>query len=232
MVVRAGEYAWSSARAYVGKCSVPHFLTVAEVLGHFAAPPRRARQHYAAFLREPTAQRGSSPLDKVVTQTLLGAPGWVAAMRERIGGCASAGRIAGANGYELPALRRLRPRPTIVQVIDVVASTTATPADVIARSGARRTARAVAIYLARKAGGLALNEIGAAFGIQPSGASKAIHRLKRALNHDQPLRGLIAALNPALQVPPAPATAAESGGRQPLQRDPAPSAETREPPGR
>ena len=43
----------------------------------------------------------------MVAQTVLGEPGWVEAMRERIGGCASAGRIAGADGYELPALRRL-----------------------------------------------------------------------------------------------------------------------------
>ena len=232
MVVEAEDYAWSSARAYVGKCSGPRFLTVAEVLGHFAAQPRRARQHYAAFLRETTAKPSSSPLDNVVAQTLLGAPGWVEAMRERIGVCASAGRIAGADGYELPALRRLRPRPTLAQVIAVVAATTAITTEVIGRPGARRTARAVAIYLARKAGGLALTEIGAAFGIQPSGASKAINRIERALKHNRPLRRLIAELNTALQVSGTTASVTGNGGRQQLHGDPSPSAEGRTPPGR
>ena len=114
----------------------------------------------------------------------------------------------------------------------VVAATTAIPAEVIGRPGARRSARAVAIYLARKAGGLTLNEIGAAFGIQPSGASKAIHRIERALTHHRPLRRLIAELQTALQVPAPNATGAANGGRQQLHGHPSPSAEARTPLGR
>ena len=85
----------------------------------------------------------------------------------------------------------------------------------------------IAIYLARKPGGLSLNEIGAAFGIQPSGASKAIHRIERALPHNPPLRRLIAELQTALQVPAANAPGAANGARQQLQGNPLLSTEAR-----
>lgn len=201
MVPEAQDYVWSSARAYVGRCAVPDFLTVAEVLGHFDARPRRARRQYAEFLRDAAAKQQPSPLQKVVGQTLLGEPSWVEVMQERIGECIAARRLVVVES-EQPAVRKIRSRPTATQVLAAVAAATATEAETIARPRARTTARALAMYLVHKVAGLRLDEVGVVFGIGRFGASKAIGRFEGDLRKSTGRKRLVLAIRGALVKPP------------------------------
>jgi REP element-mobilizing transposase RayT len=210
IVMAARDYAWSSARAYVGECAVPAFLTVAEVLGHFGATPRRARRRYAEFLHDARPRPLPSPLDQVVGQTLLGEPNWVEAMQERIRKCIETGRLRVVES-EQPAVRRLRPRPTAAQVLGVVAAATATDAEVLGRPRARSAARAIAMYLVHKVVGLTLAQVGLVFGISRFGASKAIRRAERSLERNAHKLRLVNALRPALEA---------QGSTVPRQHDP------------
>ena len=96
IVTRADHYSWSSARAYLGQCSTPAFLTVAEVLAHFGGQLPDAHRRYAVFLDDASGLQGTSPLKSVVAQTLLGKAEWV-------GGCEST-HVCGPD--EFPATNR------------------------------------------------------------------------------------------------------------------------------
>jgi hypothetical protein len=119
LVERAGRYRWSSAQAYIGRRRPPAFLTVADVLGHFGHSVHRAQHRYSEFLREGERRAPSSPIDKVIAGTLLGAPEWVQQMRVRVNACLDRKGI-GDTHVELPAVRELRARPTVEAVIDRV----------------------------------------------------------------------------------------------------------------
>jgi REP element-mobilizing transposase RayT len=201
MVARAADYEWSSARAYVGECAVPPFLTVGEVLGQFDSRLRPARRRYAAFLADAAAAHGLSPLDALVAQTLLGEPGWVEAMNARIAACLRAGRLP-LDRAEVPAVRHLGVRPTLAQVVAAVAAATRTAPAEIRRPGSRAVARAVAIYVAHEHTGLLQKDVGAAFGISAFAVSKAVAAITRTRHDHRPLRHLLQRLCVALQVPP------------------------------
>ncbi len=74
---------------------------------------------YDAFLRDGQDLR-ASPFQAVVAQTLLGAPHWVQAMRQRL----EDGRVGAPDDdtadCEVPAIRQLRRRPTLDDVIQAV----------------------------------------------------------------------------------------------------------------
>lgn len=198
IAARAHDYTWSSARAYLGRSATPEFLTVAEVLGHFGRHLSRARQRYGAFLEDGTRQSPPSPLDNVVAQTLLGNAEWVEAMRQRIEVCVSTGRLARDIGGELPAMRQLRLRPTLDQVVAAVAAATATTPQQIYRRHSRTRGRAVAIYLANKHAGMAQKAVGEAFGIRCFAVSKVVVYVERAVRSDDALRRLLLRVTKAL----------------------------------
>ena len=200
VVARANDYEWSSARAYVAQCRVPPFLTVAEVLGRFDPRPWRARRRYAAFLVDAAAVHAPSPLEGLVAQTLLGEPVWVEAMQRRVVACVRAGRLS-ADQDAVPAVRQVRPPPTVAQVIAAVAAATGTAPAVICRRGSRATARAVAIYLAHTHTGLTQRAVGAAFGIRAFAVSKAVGAITRLRQQQRPLHCLLERLAGALQSP-------------------------------
>jgi len=174
--VRVGEvrtawkYPWSSAAAYVGKVPVPAFLTVAEVLGSFGPRPSVARQRYAAFLAEGSAQGVASPWPAVEGQVLLGDEHWVERMKRRL--------AARPVPQDTVAAKTLRPRPALSAVLtQVCRAAQVAPATVRRRRGGRGGwARPVAMVLAWEVCGLSQREIGQAFGVGPYAVSKAITR--------------------------------------------------------
>jgi putative transposase len=199
LVGRAAEYQWSSAPAYVGQGPAPSFLTVAEVLGHFAPTARWAQQRYRAFLRDAEEGRVSvAPLDRVVGQTLLGAPDWARAMRQRIEARRIGGTVGNADDGEVPAVRWLRLRPTLAAVLDAVGAAMQVDRTTICSHHSRHQARAVAMYLAYTAAGLPQRQIGEAFGVARYAVSKAVAGIRRQGAHHPGLRDLLEQIQTAL----------------------------------
>jgi REP element-mobilizing transposase RayT len=203
MVARADEYRWSSARAYLGRCPTPGFLTVAEVLGHFGGRVHGARRRYEAYLDEACRSPPRSPFDNLIAQTLLGDGAWVETMRARIDACLRSGRLPLDLSGELPAVHDLYRRPTVAQIVSAVAAVTRTAPGHIYRPHSRAQGRAVAIYLASKWAGLPQKDVGSAFGIRSFAVSKVIARVARAADSDRELRCLRRRLTSALDASPA-----------------------------
>jgi REP element-mobilizing transposase RayT len=185
MVEHADQYRWSSAGAYVGKHPAPPFLTIADVLGHFGCSERRAAKRYAQFLLHgETHLDATSPLNNVIGQTLLGSPDWIREILARL-------EVDGAPDLatEVPAVRKLQPRPTLGEVVARVAAVMKTDAIEICRAGSRAPARAVAMHLAILSG-LPQRDIGIEFGVGRFAVSKAAVRGSRIISNDRRLRRL------------------------------------------
>ena len=169
-VSRAWEFAWSSAAAYVGKATVPEFLTVGDVLAHFGRRRAVARRRYADFVADGAASKGEKPWRLVEGQVLLGERAWVERMKRRLAGTAVATKIV--------ARTALQPRPAVSVVIAQVCRAAQVERATLLRprGGRGGWARAVAMALAWEVCGLGQREIGRAFGVGPHAVSKAIAR--------------------------------------------------------
>ena len=199
IVRRADDYRWSSAQAYVGRRAAPPFLTTADLLGRFGRSARQAQSAYGEFLRHGERRPPSpSPLDGVVAGTLLGQPEWVDAMRGQIVTQLTA-RGGAVDVEEIPALSRLRQRPTFDEVIDAVGAATTVARQVITDRHSRGNARALAMYLAHALTGLPHREIGAAFGVGRFAVSKAVTMIGRQLGTDRALADTLSCLRAALR---------------------------------
>jgi hypothetical protein len=133
-VQRAAKYRWSSAGAYVGRCPVPPFLVVEEVLSQFARRRREAARRYAEFLEEGGLE---SPWKKVTVQTLLGGTNWLKRMQVRI----ERELEWRESDTDVPAVRALRRRPTVEAVVALVGRRLGVEAEAIMRKGARGARR-------------------------------------------------------------------------------------------
>jgi putative transposase len=200
--VRVGEvhnpaaFRWSSAAAYVGKQPQPGFLTTAAVLKQFDRRPAAARRAYRNFLRQGIREGVERPWGKVVGQTLLGSPTWVQRMWPHV--------LKAGGGAEIPAIRKLRPGPSLPAVLTQVARAAAMPPARIVQRGASRGswARPAALCLAWELCGLSQRELGQAFGVSHFAVSKAIHRAQQLRQHDKQFDRMIDKLTATLQARP------------------------------
>ena len=196
IVARAEDYVWSSAPDYVGLRPAAPFVTRADTLAHFGQPSVDAALRYRQFLQEGIT--GASPMRRVVAQTLLGEPAWIERMRIRANACAAARRDARGSG-EVPAVRQLRRRPTLAELMVELASEIGADASDWIRPGRSDTARRAAIYLAYTVCAIPQKQIGTTFGVGRFAVSKLVTRVERRLARDQELAMLIRRLTDALQ---------------------------------
>ena len=124
MLTRAQQWPWSSYRATAGLRTAPAFLTIDEVLLHFASRRGDAQAQYRAWVREGVAAQ--SPFDGVVGSLVLGSEAFVSRCRELIDGRAL---------HEAPRSQRHLGRPSLAQLFDAI-----DPTDKAARNPAIVTA--------------------------------------------------------------------------------------------
>jgi REP element-mobilizing transposase RayT len=101
------RYPWSSYRATAGSGSRPSFLTVEWVLSQFAKTPRAAKRRYVEFVQAGIGW--PSPWEKLQGQTLLGAAGFVDALRPYLTSC--------RRQKEVPRAQRLLDRPALEEIL-------------------------------------------------------------------------------------------------------------------
>jgi hypothetical protein len=116
-----------------------------------------------------------SPLKEVVSSILLGAPDFIAYIKENF--------ISGKKlDKDLPALKELIEKPSIVDIFDTVES-------VIGKDAA--LARNVKIFLCQRYTGEKLKDIGIYFGIGESGVSQASRRIQEKIKKDKRIKAKI-----------------------------------------
>ncbi len=130
-------------------------------------------------------QKRKSPWGEVYGQTLLGAEGWVKEMRVRID--AQRGGARRDELLEMPAIKKLRPRATVEEVIGEVARRTGVAEAALRTRGKGESAwwRSVAMWVAWQVCGRTQRELGEAFGVTYYAVSKAIDRVERGIREER-----------------------------------------------
>lgn len=172
MVQRPEEYPWSSCGGYLRSRQAVPWVTYAQVLGEFAGDPRKARRAYRQFLEAGVAEPPPSPFCTAVRGLLLGSERFVARVR---------GWLAErADDPGVPELRRLRARPPLERIGEVVAEHFGhKPEDWQAGRRVDDASRALAAYLARRRFGYSAREVAVALGYRGhGGVSSAVARIE------------------------------------------------------
>jgi putative transposase len=172
MVRRPDDYRWSSYLGYVRARRAVDWVSYDQVLGEFGRDRTAARRAYGQFVRAGVAEPPPRPFADAVGGLLLGSERFVARVRELLGE-----REA---DIAVPELRQLRPRPSLKQIIKVVADHFGhDPADWQQGRRVDNASRAMAAYLARRRFGYSAREVAVALGYRGhGGVSSAVSRIE------------------------------------------------------
>jgi putative transposase len=185
LVSRPEEYEWSSYRAYVGLAERPAWLDVASTLSRFGATHAAQTKWYREFVGSGAPE---DPMRRAAHGAVLGTREFVEQVRQTLWDRAA--------DPEVSRLQEARPRPSLETLFEAVARGYRVDAESLRRKGKRRNeARDVAIYLARRHGGIPLREIGEFVGDLGSAAVSLAHRrIAERLPGDPALRRRVATL--------------------------------------
>jgi REP element-mobilizing transposase RayT len=166
------EYEWSSYKFYIGKQKAAQWLYRDFILGYFGKSVSVAQRAYQKFVDAYAHQEYSSPLEQVVSSTLLGSADFITFIKENY-------LSAKKPDKELPALKELVQKPSIQDIFERV-ELVFTKDKVMARN--------VKMYLCQRYTGEKLMEIGSHFGIGESGVSQACRRVAQKIEKDKKLK--------------------------------------------
>jgi REP element-mobilizing transposase RayT/predicted XRE-type DNA-binding protein len=172
------EYEWSSYKHYIGIQKPANWLWRDFILGYFGQKVSAAQKEYHKFVTALVHQEYDSPLDEVVSSTLLGSADFIAFIKENY-------LSAKKPDKELPALKELVKKNSIQDIFEEVESVF-TKDKVMARN--------VKMYLCQRNSSKKLKEIGLHFGIGESGVSQACRRVAQKIEKDKKLKKKIVRL--------------------------------------
>ena len=184
MVKTPEEYEWSSYQFYIGVQKPPEWLHRDFILGYFGDKVSIAQKGYHSFVSAMVNKKYDSPLDEVVSSTLLGSPGFIAFIKDRF----LSGKKPDKN---LPALKELVEKASMQDVFDEVES-------VLGKQPA--LARNVKMFLCQRYTGEKLKDIGTHFGIGESGVSQASRRVNDKIRKEKKFRRKIRKVEKYLNV--------------------------------
>jgi len=178
--VRAGlakrpeAWPWSSYAGYHKKSRELPWVTYQTVLREFGWRADHARREYQKFVRAGIDSPPACPWDQAVQGLILGGETFVEKIRQML--------TNRQDDSSLPAVKALRPRPTLARILEAVAEEF--DADVKQWTPGRRAddiSRAAAAYLARRRYGYRVREIAEALGYGSSGGVvMAVKRIEQA----------------------------------------------------
>ena len=184
MVKTPEEYEWSSYQFYIGVKKPPEWLYRDFILGYFGGKVSIAQKEYRHFVNTMVNEEYDSPLDEVVSSTLLGSPGFITFIKDKF--------LSGKKpDKDLPALKELVEKASMKDVFDEVES-------VFGKEPA--LCRNVKMFLSQRYTGEKLKNIGTHFGIGESGVSQASRRVNDKIRSDKKLRRKIRKVEKNLNV--------------------------------
>jgi len=196
--VRAGivkyswEYPWSSCQTYLGKRN-EKWVCQDWILRQFSASKEEARQAYNEFIEGALNEKVESPFKNIFAQVVLGSKDFIKKTQKQV--------EDQELDYDLPSLRRLKKRPSLSDILCLVAKyygVEQKSIQVLRERG--NLAKKVGIYLAHKYTGNTLKEIGQYFGgMKHTGASQVVSRLEKRRQYDVQLNQQLQDLKKKLQ---------------------------------
>ncbi len=172
MVKTPEEYEWSSYQFYIGVKKPPEWLYRDFILGYFGGKVSIAQKEYRHFVNTMFNEEYDSPLDEVVSSTLLGSPGFITFIKDKF--------LSGKKpDKDLPALKALVEKASMQDIFDEVES-------VFGKEPA--LGRNVKMFLSQRYTGEKLKDIGTHFGIGESGVSQASRRVNDKIRKEKKFR--------------------------------------------
>jgi REP element-mobilizing transposase RayT len=184
MVNTPEEYEWSSYQFYIGVKKPPEWLYRDFILGYFGGKVSIAQKEYHHFVSTMVNEEYDSPLDEVVSSTLLGSPGFITSIKDKF----LSGKKPDKN---LPALKALVEKASMQDIFDEVES-------VFGKEPA--LCRNVKMFLSQRYTGEKLKDIGTHFGIGESGVSQASRRVNDKIRKEKKFRRKIRKVEKYLNV--------------------------------
>jgi len=172
MVTTPEEYEWSSYLCYIGKKKPPPWLYSDFILGSFGNKVSVAKKDYRHFVNTLVDAKYDSPLDEVISSTLLGSPGFISFIKDNF-------LSDKKSDKDLPALKELINKPSMKDIVDEVESVLGEQ-PVLARS--------VKMFLCQRNTHEKLKDIGIHFGIGESAVSHAGRRINDRIRNDRKLK--------------------------------------------
>jgi REP element-mobilizing transposase RayT len=184
MVKTPEEYEWSSYQFYIGVKKPPEWLYRDFILGYFGGKVSIAQKEYRHFVNTMVSEEYDSPLDEVVSSTLLGSPGFITFIKDKF--------LSGKKpDKDLPALKALVEKASMQDIFDEVES-------VFGKEPA--LCRNVKMFLSQRYTGEKLKDIGTHFGIGESGVSQASRRVNDKIRKEKKFRRKIRKVEKYLNV--------------------------------
>lgn len=166
------QWPFSSFAGYYQASRALAWVDYRAVLGEFARQEAAARRAYRRFVRAGVDQPPSSPWKKAIGGLILGSEAFVARIRKSLDNR--------SEDASLPELGRLRERPSLDRILEVVLSHFG--CDAAGWCPGKRSndpGRAVAAYLARRRFGYLATEVAQWLGYRgPSGVTRATARVE------------------------------------------------------
>ena len=178
------EYEWSSYPAYTDKQKPAKWLYRDFILGYFGQKLSTAQKGYQEFVNALVRQEYDSPLDEVVSSTLLGSADFIAFIKDNFLSAKKPDR-------ELPALKELVKKNSIQDLFEKVE---------LVFNKDKVMARNVKMYLCQRYTGKKLKDIGLHFGIGESGVSQACRRVAQKVEKDKKLKKKIVRLEKQIKL--------------------------------
>jgi len=166
------EYDWSSYQFYIGKQEPAKWLYRDFILGYFGKKISSAQKGYQKFVNALAFQEYDSPLEEVVSSTLLGSADFIAFIKDNF-------LSAKKPDKELPALKELVKKASMQDIFETVE---------LVFTQDKALARNAKMYLCQKYTGKKLKEIGLQFGIGESGVSQSCRRVAQKIEKDKKLK--------------------------------------------
>jgi REP-associated tyrosine transposase len=184
MVNTPEEHKWSSYQFYIGAQKPPEWLYRDFILGYFGDKVSIAQKRYRNFVSAKVNEKYDSPLDEVVSSTLLGSPDFITFIKDKF--------LSGKEpDKDLPALKELVEKASMQDIFDEVES-------VFGKEAA--LGRSVKMFLSQRYTSEKLKDIGTHFGIGESGVSQASRRVNDKIRSDKKLRRKIRKIEKILNV--------------------------------
>jgi REP element-mobilizing transposase RayT len=178
------KYDWSSYKFYIGKHKPPEWLYRDFILGYFGTNISGAQKSYQSFVNTLANKQYESPLEGVVSSTLLGSAEFIDFIKEKY-------LLSKEPDNNLPALKELSERVSMRDIFEEVESEA---------SEEQSLTRDIKLYLCRRYTRERLKDIGKHFGIGESGVSQAYRRVLEKIPKDRKLKRQIEKIEKSLNL--------------------------------
>jgi putative transposase len=182
LIEKPADWLWSSYRQTAGIDVPESWLAAGELLESFGGATAGGCREYVAFVEQPDQ---TSPWTDLVGQIYLGSAEWIDGIAEKI--------AAAPRSVEHPRLQLEPARPALNVVVDVVAKTFDSTAELLrSERGKLLTAKSVAAFIAFEDGLHRQSDIAVALDIRGrSSVSAMVRRCRNALATNDTLRQLV-----------------------------------------